>query len=251
MKRLFYLLCALCAALLTAACGESRTGVFYTARYPVTRVEAEVALTENSDPGTGEEGDGSGDNSGGGETGDGNEDGTGDNTGTGDDTGTGDSDGTGAAGGGNPDDGGDEGGEGTGEGTGEGDGEEDGEEDGGSGENPLAAQIETEIVSAAPVQAGGGYTLHFSQYNGGRAEIRTAPDTEPVTGLFGKEPGKEQFEVLFGEEDYVCSPASYTDEEGERKIVLEVDLTEQYQALYPAAGITRAVRREYTSANAY
>ena len=136
-----------------------------------------------------------------------------------------------------------EGGEGTGEG--------DSEEDGGSGENPLAAQIETEIVSAAPVQAGGGYTLHFSQYNGGRAEIRTAPDTEPVTGLFGKEPGKEQFEVLFGEEDYVCSPASYTDEEGERKIVLEVDLTEQYQALYPAAGITRAVRREYTSANAY
>ena len=235
MKRLFYLLCALCAALLTAACGESRTGVFYTARYPVTRVEADVALTENSDPGTGEEGDGSGDNSGGGET----EDGTGDNTGTGDDTGTGDSDGTGAAGGGNPDDGGDEAGEG------------DGEEDGGSGENPLVAQIETEIVSAAPVQAGGGYTLHFSQYNGGRAEIRTAPDTEPVTGLFGKEPGKEQFEVLFGEEDYVCSPASYTDEEGERKIVLEVDLTEQYQALYPAAGITRAVRREYTSANAY
>ena len=225
MKRQFYLLCALCAALLTAACGESRTGVFYTARYPVTRIEAEVALTENSDPGTGEEGDGSGDNSGSGETGDGNEDGTG------------------AAGGGNPDDGGDEGGEGTGEG--------DSEEDGGSGENPLVAQIETEIVSAAPVQAGGGYTLHFSQYNGGRAEIRTAPDTEPVTGLFGKEPGKEQFEVLFGEEDYVCSPASYTDEEGERKIVLEVDLTEQYQALYPAAGITRAVRREYTSANAY
>ncbi|WP_288321616.1 hypothetical protein [uncultured Alistipes sp.] len=246
MKRQFYLLCALCAALLTAACGESRTGVFYTARYPVTRVEADVALTENSDPGTGEEGDGSGDNSGGGETGDGNEDGTGDNTGTGDDTGTGDSDGTGAAGGGNPDDGGE-----GGEGTGEGDSEEDGEEDGGSGENPLVAQIETEIVSAAPVQAGGGYTLHFSQYNGGRAEIRTAPDTEPVTGLFGKEPGKEQFEVLFGEEDYVCSPASYTDEEGERKIVLEVDLTEQYQALYPAAGITRAVRREYTSANAY
>lgn len=251
MKRLFYLLCALCAALLTAACGESRTGVFYTARYPVTRVEAEVALTENSDPGTGEEGDGSGDNSGGGETGDGNEDGTGDNTGTGDDTGTGDNAGSGADDGGNPDDGDDEGGEGTGEGTGKGDSEEDSEEDGGSGENPLAAQIEAEIVAAAPVQAGGGYTLHFSQYNGGRAEIRTAPDTEPVTGLFGKEPGKEQFEVLFGEEDYVCSPASYTDEEGERKIVLEVDLTEQYQALYPAAGITRAVRREYTSANAY
>lgn len=244
MKRLFYLLCALCAALLTAACGESRTDVFYTARYPVTRIEADVALTENSDPGTGEEGDGSGDNSGGGETGDGNEDGTEDNTGTGDDTGTGDSAGSGA------DDG-----EGTGEGDSEKDSEkdseEDGEEDGGSGENPLAAQIEAEIVAAAPVQAGGGYTLHFSQYNGGRAEIRTAPDTEPVTGLFGKEPGKEQFEVLFGEEDYVCSPASYTDEEGERKIVLEVDLTEQYQALYPAAGITRAVRREYTSANAY
>ena len=108
MKRLFYLLCALCAALLTAACGESRTGVFYTARYPVTRVEAEVALTENSDPGTGEEGDGSGDNSGGGETGDGNEDGTGDNTGTGDDTGTGDNAGSGADDGGNPDDGDDD-----------------------------------------------------------------------------------------------------------------------------------------------
>ena len=44
MKRLFYLLCALCAALLTAACGESRTGVFYTARYPVTHGTAHLQV---------------------------------------------------------------------------------------------------------------------------------------------------------------------------------------------------------------
>ena len=33
--------------------------------------------------------------------------------------------------------------------------------------------------------------------------------------------------------------------------LIKMCIRDRYQALYPAAGITRAVRREYTSANAY
>ena len=117
-------------------------------------------------------------------------------------------------------------------------------------EDPLVQEIEAAIVAAAPVQAGGGYTLYFSQYNGGRARIVRNPEAEPVMGLFGKEPAKSQFEVIFDGEDYICKTSSYNDGTEVRKTVLEIDLTESYQALYPTAGITRAVRREYTTATA-
>ena len=69
-------------------------------------------------------------------------------------------------------------------------------------------------------------------------------------GLFGKEPAKSQFEVIFDGEDYICKTSSYNDGTEVRKTVLEIDLTESFQALYPTAGITRAVRREYTSTTA-
>lgn len=117
-------------------------------------------------------------------------------------------------------------------------------------EDPLVQEIEEAIVAAAPVQAGGGYTLYFSQYNGGRARIVRNPEAEPVMGLFGKEPAKSQFEVIFDGEDYICKTSSYNDGTEVRKTVLEIDLTETFQALYPTAGITRAVRREYTTATA-
>ena len=50
--------------------------------------------------------------------------------------------------------------------------------------------------------------------------------------------------------DHVCAVSAYKAEDGTSKTLLTVDLTEEYQALYPEAGITKAVRREYTSANA-
>ena len=49
---------------------------------------------------------------------------------------------------------------------------------------------------------------------------------------------------------YTCAVSAYKAEDGTSKTLLTVDLTEEYQALYPEAGITKAVRREYTSANA-
>ena len=123
-------------------------------------------------------------------------------------------------------------------------------ENDGTTEDPLVQEIEAAIVAAAPVQAGGGYTLYFSQYNGGRARIVRNPESEPVMGLFGKEPSETSFEVIFDDEDYICTPGSYNDGTEVRKTVLEIDLTESFQALYPTAGITRAVRREYTSTTA-
>lgn len=203
----------LLAVLLLAGCGETETSVFYTARYPVVKVEAEVTLQETAEGGSdtgSDEGTATDDGSEGSGSISGSESGT---TDVNDDTGGG--------------------------------------SDGGSTEeNPLVREIEEAIVAAAPVQAGGGYTLYFSQYNGGRAHIVRTPEAEAVTGVFGKDPGKSEFEILFDEEDYVCTISSYNDGTNVRKTVLEVDLTEAYRALYPAADIERAVRREYTSATA-
>lgn len=203
----------LLAVLLLAGCGETETSVFYTARYPVVKVEAEVTLQETAEGGSdtgSDEGTATDDGSEGSGSISGSESGT---TDVNDDTGGG--------------------------------------SDGGSTEeNSLVREIEEAIVAAAPVQAGGGYTLYFSQYNGGRARIVRTPEAEAVTGVFGKDPGKSEFEILFDEEDYVCTISSYNDGTNVRKTVLEVDLTEAYRALYPAADIERAVRREYTSATA-
>lgn len=203
----------LLAVLLLAGCGETETSVFYTARYPVVKVEAEVTLQETAEGGSdtgSDEGTVTDDGSEGSGSISGSESGT---TDVNDDTGGG--------------------------------------SDGGSTEeNPLVREIEEAIVAAAPVQAGGGYTLYFSQYNGGRARIVRTPEAEAVTGVFGKDPGKSEFEILFDKEDYVCTISSYNDGTNVRKTVLEVDLTEAYRALYPAADIERAVRREYTSATA-
>lgn len=201
------------AVLLLAGCGETETSVFYTARYPVIKVEAEVTLQKTAEGGSdtgSDEGTATDDGSEGSGSISGSESGT---TDVNDDTGGG--------------------------------------SDGGSTEeNPLVREIEEAIVAAAPVQAGGGYTLYFSQYNGGRARIVRTPEAEAVTGVFGKDPGKSEFEILFDEEDYVCTISSYNDGTNVRKTVLEIDLTEAYRALYPAADIERAVRREYTSATA-
>lgn len=225
MKRLFFSL----AALLLAACGES-TVVFYTVHYPVVRVEAEVTLDSGS--GSDEGGETSPD------------DGT---TPTPPDDGTTPDDGTSTDGGATPDDGTE--GSGTGsDSAGSPDGM--GTRSDGTAEDPLVQEIRTAIVAAAPVQAGGGYTLYFSQYNGGRARIVRSSGSEPVMGLFGKEPTATSFEVIFDDEDYICKTSSYNDGTEVRKTVLEIDLTESFQALYPTAGITRAVRREYTSTTA-
>lgn len=225
MKSVFFLL----AALLLAACGES-TVVFYTVHYPVVRVEAEVTLDSGSGSDEGDEispGDGA--------------------TPTPPDDGTTPGDGTSTDGGATPDDGTE--GSGTGsDSTGSPDGTGTGSD--GTAEDPLVQEIRAAIVAAAPVQAGGGYTLYFSQYNGGRARIVRSSGSEPVMGLFGKEPTETSFEVIFDDEDYICKTSSYNDGTEVRKTVLEIDLTESFQALYPTAGITRAVRREYTSTTA-
>ena len=211
MKRLLYILTA---ALMASACGEEKNEVFYTISYPITEVGAEVTIETTEpepEPTPGE----------GGETG-------------GSDT---------------------TGGTGTGEGTGSGSGTEDetgdGTGEGGQTEDPAVAEIEAEIIAAAPVAAGGSYTLYFSTYNAGRLEVMTAADAALVAGVFGKEPGQSSIEFIYSERDYVCTVSSYTDSEGVRKVLLAVDLTEEYRKLHPEVNITKAERLEYTSTNAY
>lgn len=152
------LLYILTAALMASACGEEKNEVFYTISYPITEVGAEVTIeTTEPEPTPGE----------GGETG------GSDTTG-----GTGTDEGTGS---------GSETEDETGDGTGE----------GGQTEDPAVAEIEAEIIAAAPVAAGGSYTLYFSTYNAGRLEVMTAADAAMAAGVFGKEPGQSSIEFIY------------------------------------------------------
>lgn len=118
--------------------------------------------------------------------------------------------------------------------------------------DPVIEQIKAEIVAAAPVKEGGSYTLSFTKYNGGRLRINTAAEAGEVKGIFFKDPGATDILFYCPEPvmEYTCTVSTYKAEDGTSKALLTVDLTEEYKALYPDAGITKAVRKEYTSANA-
>ena len=118
--------------------------------------------------------------------------------------------------------------------------------------NPVIEGIEAGIVASAHVQAGGRYTLNFSKYNGGRAQIETATEAGTVTAAFFKTPGTNEVLIYCPEPEaeYSFTLSTYQDTDGRTKTVLVTDLTETYQALYPDAGITKAERRSYTSTNA-
>lgn len=211
MKRLLYILTA---ALMASACGEEKNEVFYTISYPITEVGAEVTI-ETTEPEPEPEPEPT--------PGEGGETGGSDTTG----------------------------GTGTDEGTGSGSGTGDGTKEGGQTEDPAVAEIKAEIIAAAPVAAGGSYTLYFSTYNAGRLEVMTAADATMAAGVFGKEPGQSSIEFIYSGRDYVGTVSSYTDSEGVRKVLLAVDLTEEYRKLHPEVNITKAERLEYTSTNAY
>ena len=118
--------------------------------------------------------------------------------------------------------------------------------------DPVIEEIEAGIVASAHVQAGGRYTLNFSKYNGGRAQIETATEAGTVTAAFFKTPGTNEVLIYCPEPEaeYSFTLSTYQDTDGRTKTVLVTDLTETYQALYPDAGITKAERRSYTSTNA-
>lgn len=244
MKRYAYLLWAL-LPLLAAACGDD-SEVFYSVSYPVVRVEASVKGPQAETPGEDDTTGGEDDTTGGEGS-----DGTGtDETGTGTDgTGTGtNGTGTGTNGTGSipvgTTNGAETGSDGT-ESDGTGTGTDSGTEE--PVGNPLYDQIAAEIVAQAPVKAGGSYRLDFSKYNRGRAPIDTASDAGQVVGIFIKEPGADKIRFYFLEQDYICSISSYKDEKGRDMTRFTVDLTAEYQERYPDAGITEALRVEYTS----
>lgn len=118
--------------------------------------------------------------------------------------------------------------------------------------DPVIEEIKAKIVASAHVQAGGGYTLNFSKYNGGRARIDTGTEAGTVTAAFFKTPGTNEVLIYCPEPEaeYSFTLSTYQDTDGRTKTVLVTDLTETYQALYPDAGITKAERRSYTSTNA-
>lgn len=222
--RIRYGLGALTAAALMLLAGgcDDASEYYYTTSYPVVRIEVSVTVEEETpepqpepepepEPQPGE-----GEGEGGTETDDG--------TGTGTDTGTG---------------------SGTGSDDGTGTGSDDGTVE--EPENPLVTQLREEVLAAAPVQAGGVYTLDFKYADSGRLTVRPAAGAETVSGGFMKQPGATAISFYFGEQAYTCTVTAYTSEEGLRQALLTVDLTAEYQARYPDAKITQVLRKEYTS----
>lgn len=207
------------AALMLLAGGcDDASEYYYTTSYPVVRIEVSVTVEEETpepqpepepQPGEGE-----------GEGGTGTDDGTGTGTDTGTGSGTGSDDGTGTS---------------SDDGTVE------------EPENPLVTQLREEVLAAAPVQAGGVYTLDFKYADSGRLTVRPAAGAETVSGGFMKQPGATAISFYFGEQAYTCTVTAYTGEEGLRQALLTVDLTAEYQARYPDAKITQVLRKEYTS----
>lgn len=218
--RIRYGLGALTAAALMLLAGgcDDASEYYYTTTYPVVRIEVTVTVEEETpepepepepQPGEGE-----------GEEGTGTDDGTGNGTDTGTGSGTGSDDGTGT-------------------------GSDDGTVE--EPENPLVTQLREEVLAAAPVQAGGVYTLDFKYADSGRLTVRPAAGAETVSGGFMKQPGATAISFYFGEQAYTCTVTAYTSEEGLRQALLTVDLTAEYQARYPDAKITQVLRKEYTS----
>lgn len=213
MKRLIAYLFLTAALLAAGGCGDD-SEVFYSIAYPVVRIEAEVTLPEPEEPEEPSTGEDSG--SEGTEGTDGTDD-SGSTDGTVD---SGSTDGTVDSG--------------TTDGTEE-------------PVDPLVAQIQAEVLAEAPVQVGGSYALDFTRYNRGPLTVDTAAEAGTVPGAFFKEPGATEIRFLFLELDYTAALSSYTDTDGVRKVLLTVDLTEEFQKRYPESDLTKVVRREYTS----
>ena len=195
------------ALLVTGGCGDD-SEVFYSIAYPVVRIDAEVTLSEPEEPSTGE---GSG---------------TEDTEGSGGTDGTDGTDGTSGT-----------------DGT-EGSGGTEGTEE---PVDPLVAQIQAEAAAEGLVQAGGCYTLDFARYNRGYLTIETATQSGTLTGVFFKEPGASELTFFYLDTNTSCTLSYYTDTDGVRKVLLLFDRTEAFQARYPDAGLTKVIRREYTS----
>lgn len=214
--RIRYGLGALTAAALMLLAGgcDDASEYYYTTSYPVVRIEVSVTVEEETPEPQPEPEPQPGEGEGEGGTG------TDDGTGTGTDTGTGSDDGTGT-------------------------GSDDGTVE--EPENPLVTQLREEVLAAAPVQAGGVYTLDFKYADSGRLTVRPAAGAETVSGGFAKQPGASNISFYFGEQAYTCTVTAYTSEEGLRQALLTVDLTAEYQARYPDAKITQVLRKEYTS----
>ena len=221
----------LAALFLAGGCGDD-SEVFYSISYPIVQIGADVILeSEPEEPSTGEDSGSDGSQDGSSE-----EDTAGNDASDGAVTGSEGSDGSDSSSGSDGSDGS------------EGSDGEDGEE---PAVDPLIAQIQAEVAAEAPVQPGGYYTLDFTAYNCGPLTVDTATDSGATQGAFIKEPGASQITILYLNQVYEYTISSYTDTEGLRKVMLTLDLTEEFQKRYPEAAITKVVRNEYTSTPTY
>lgn len=108
-------------------------------------------------------------------------------------------------------------------------------------------QLQGEVLTSAPVKAGGNYRLDFNRFNGGELYVTPETSQTPLVGSFTKTPGTRILIFSYVEIVDTAQISSWRSEEGENLVKLTFDLTSQYKERYPDAAIEKVVREEYTT----
>lgn len=109
--------------------------------------------------------------------------------------------------------------------------------------------VKADVLANIPMKIGGSYKLDFSRFDGGRIEVQTSAEAEPLPGVFIKRPGQTELRFIYGElgaQDYTYSVDSYSDD-GKSKAMLVIDLSQYYKEKHPTWNIATVQLREYTS----
>ena len=110
----------------------------------------------------------------------------------------------------------------------------------------LKAEIEADVLAAAPVAAGGGYRLEYVEAFAGPLTVYPAPDVPALSGTFAESTTEPAFVFRYGERADTCRLTAYDDEGAVRRALLTFDLTREYRARHPEVRVVSVVREEYT-----
>ena len=106
---------------------------------------------------------------------------------------------------------------------------------------------ETSYIQVSELPAGGSYRLDYTRYDGGMLHVRTSADGPDYEGAFIRTPGSSRITFIYDGEPHTYELSTYNTDDGTRCTLLTADLTAEYRALYPEAGIVLAELNEYTT----
>lgn len=110
----------------------------------------------------------------------------------------------------------------------------------------VAELIREQALAEAIVQVGGSYIMDFKHFDSGFLTAQPSAGEAPITGAFSRTPGSSTLRLHLPEHSYTYTIASYR--YGTTSLTqFRIDLTKEFQKLYPNHMIQRVERIEYTS----